>query len=184
MRGMKPENVELCISDGSEHIMREIFQPLFPKATHILDYYHKNEALHECLKITGSVCEIEEELKNYLWAGDTVELVRGLEEIQSRFGKPGRGKRNPDNPKVKLDNFISHIAQNKDRLNYKSYREQGYPIGSGSIESAVKLFGKRIKGTEKQWNEYGGEAILNLYAFLISEDNRWDKLWETQTPWM
>jgi len=184
MRGIKLEDVKLCISDGSEHIMREVFQPLFPKATHILDYYHKNEALHECLKITGSVWEKEEELKNYLWAGDTVELVRGLEEIQSRFGKPGKGKRNPDNPKVKLDNFISHIAQNKDRLNYNSYREQGYPIGSGSIESAVKLFGKRIKGTEKQWNEYGGEAILNLYAFLISEDNRWDKLWETQTPWM
>ena len=118
------------------------------KATHILDYYHKNEALHECLKITSSVCEKEEELKNYLWAGDTVKLVRGLEEIQSRFGKPGKGKRNPDNPKVKLDNFISHIAQNKDRLNYNSYRKKGYPIGSGSIESAVKLFGKRIKGTE------------------------------------
>jgi len=184
IRGIKLEDVQLCISDGSEHIMREVFMPLFPKATHILDYYHKNEALHECVKITGVVCETEKKLKDYLWAGNTSELIKVLEEIQSKFGKPGKGKRNPDNPRVKLDNFIGHITKNKERLNYQNYREHGYPIGSGSIESAVKLFGKRIKGTEKQWNEYGGEAILNLYAFLISEDNRWDKLWEVQTPWI
>jgi hypothetical protein len=48
----------------------------------------------------------------------------------------------------------------------------------------IKLFGKRVKGTEKQWNTEGGEAILQLYSFLISEDGRWNKLWEVQRPWV
>ncbi len=52
------------------------------------------------------------------------------------------------------------------------------------MDSAVKLFGKRIKETEKQWNNEGGESILHLYAFLLSKDNRWDKLWEYQMPWI
>jgi len=185
VRGLEPEDVDICISDGSEHIMREIFVPIFPKAIHILDYYHKIEALYECIKSLGmSGSKIEEKLKDYLWEGEIKDLIKELKEIQLRVGEPNQGKRNPQDPKVKLDSLINHISRNKERLRYKYYREQGYPIGSGSVESAVKLFGKRIKGTEKQWNEDGGEAILNLYAFLLSEDDRWNKLWEVQTPWI
>ena len=122
--------------------------------------------------------------KNYLWEGKISNLIKDLRKIQERVGKPSKGKRNPADPKVKLDNLINHLIKNKERLKFKFYRKKGYPIGSGSVESAVKLFGKRIKGTEKQWNGDGGEAILHLYAFLLSEDNRWSKLWEVQTPWI
>ena len=101
------------------------------------------------------------------------------------MGKPDADKkRETDDPKVILDNYINHLNENKERLQYKKFRDCQYPIGSGSVESAVKLFGKRIKGTEKQWSEEGGESILHLYAFLLSEDERWKKLWEVQTPWM
>ncbi len=184
MRGIKLEDVQLCISDGSEHIMREIFKPLFPNATHILDYYHKAEALHECIKIIGKVdTQYEKKLKQYLWEGVIDKLVTELKISQSTIGTPIEGKRNPDAPKVKLDNFIKHLGKNKRRMNYSEFKKHGYPIGSGSIESAVKLFNKRVKGTEKQWNEEGGEAILHLYSFLLSEDNRWNELWAHHTPW-
>lgn len=109
-------------------------------------------------------------------------MIANLREIQSEVGRPDKGKRKTDDPKVVLDNFINHLNENKGRLQYKKYRSFQYPIGSGSIESAVKLFGKRIKGTEKQWSD--GEAILHLYAFLLSEDERWNKLWEVHNPWM
>ncbi len=82
------------------------------------------------------------------------------------------------------DNLINHLIENRNRLRYEKFRKNKYPIGSGCVESAVKLFGKRVKGTEKQWNENGGESILSLYAFLLSEDERWKKLWEVQTPWI
>ncbi len=184
-RGIRPEDVQICISDGSEHIMSKIFKPVFPNAVHILDYYHKAEGLHKCLKSLGMANgKSEEKLKNHLWEGDVIDLLKALKEIQLKIGKPGKGKRDQENPKVKLDNLISHLSKNSERLKYKTYRKQGYPIGSGSVESAVKLFAKRIKGTEKQWNEEGGEAILHLYAFLLSEDDRWKKLWDTQTPWL
>ena len=183
-RGIKLENVQLCISDGSEHIMREVFQPLFPNATHILDYYHKAEALHECIKIADKInTQYENKMKKYLWEGAINKLINELKLMQPSVGFPLKEKRNSDNPKVKFDNFIKHLEKNKDRINYSEFKKQGYPIGSGSIESAVKLFNKRVKGTEKQWNEEGGEAILHLYSFLLSEDNRWNKLWIYHTPW-
>ncbi len=185
MRGIKPEQVALCISDGSEHILKRIFIPFFPQATHILDYYHKSEALHKCLKsINRTENSLLETLKNLLWEGAVEKLIDKLKELQSKVGKPIEGKRNSDDPKVILDNFINHLSKNEERLRYKEYRNKKYPIGSGSVESAVKLFGKRIKGTEKQWNENGGESILALYAFLLSEDKRWKNLWKVQIPWM
>ena len=185
MRGIQPENVSVCISDGSEHILTQLFTPLFPQATHILDYYHKSEALHKCLKSIGKTENgLFEKLKVLLWEGAVEKLTDKLKEFQSDVGKPEKGKRYSDDPKVILDNFISHLSKNANRLRYKEYRNEKFPIGSGSVESAVKLFGKRIKGTEKQWNEYGGESILSLYAFLLSEDKRWENLWSVQTPWI
>jgi len=185
MRGIRPKDVEVCISDGSSHIMNKIFVPLFPDSVHILDYYHKNEALHKCLKKSGhNESGVQEKLKNFLWKGEINELVNELKRIQTKTGKPDKGKRHADDPKVLLDNFINHLTENTNRLRYEEFKKKKYPIGSGCIESAVKLFGKRIKGTEKQWNENGGESILNLYAFLLCEDERWNKLWEIQSPWI
>lgn len=183
MRGIRPKNIEVCISDGSDHILKKILLPFFPKANHILDYYHKSEALHKCLKSVGSPeSEIHQKLKNFLWKGQIAEIIANLEGIQSGVGKPDKGRRKTDDPKVVLDNFINHLNENEGRLQYKKYRSLKFPIGSGSVESAVKLFGKRIKGTEKQWSD--GEPILHLYAFLLSEDERWNKLWEVHNPWM
>ncbi len=185
IRGINPEDVQLCLSDGSDHIMDGIFTPLFPNTLCILDYYHKSEALHSCLKsLDLNDMRINNRLKKYLWEGQIETLIDNLKEIQLKVGLPVKGKRKPEKPEVKLDNLINHLTKNKERLRYKEYRDRKYPIGSGSIESAVKLFGKRIKGTEKQWNEKGGERILHLYAFLLSKDGRWDKLWACQTPWV
>jgi hypothetical protein len=40
------------------------------------------------------------------------------------------------------------------------------------MELTVKLFNRRVKGTEKLWGATGAEAILQLRAALLSEDNR------------
>jgi hypothetical protein len=187
MIGIDLEDVDFCLSDGSDHILNGVFLTLFPKKLHILDYYHKSEALHSCLKSLGlhDNKEINNKLKKFLWEGKIEDIIRRLKKLQLEIGFPDKEKkRDAENPKVKLDNLINHLDSNKERLRYKKYRDMNYPIGSGSIESAVKLFGKRIKGTEKQWNEDGGESILHLYSFLLSKDNRWDKLWQCQTPWI
>jgi hypothetical protein len=41
----------------------------------------------------------------------------------------------------------------------------------------VKLFGKRVKGTEQFWNVQGAEAILALRSKWLSEDERSTYYW-------
>ncbi|MCP4100770.1 MAG: hypothetical protein GY750_05000, partial [Lentisphaerae bacterium] len=171
IRGIDPEDIQVCLSDGCEHILQGIFIPLFPNSLHILDYYHMSEGLHGCLKsLNLHDKKISNQLKEYLWEGQIETLTDDLKEIQLKTGFPVKGeKRNPDKPEVKLDNLIKNLIDNKERFRYKEYKDRKYPIGSGSIESAVKLFGKRIKGTEKQWNEEGGESILLTIRLMWQE---------------
>ncbi len=47
------------------------------------------------------------------------------------------------------------------------------PVTSTLMESLVKEFNHRVKGTEKFWNDpQGAEAILTVRAALLSEDGR------------
>jgi hypothetical protein len=39
------------------------------------------------------------------------------------------------------------------------------------VESTVKLFNRRVKGSEKFWGKTGAEAILQLRAVFLAEDS-------------
>jgi hypothetical protein len=63
-------------------------------------------------------------------------------------------------------------------MHYDAYRRQGLPITSSLMESVVKQVNLRVKGTEKFWSEDGAEAILQLRADLLSDDQPLDAFWE------
>ena len=57
--------------------------------------------------------------------------------------------------------------------NYPEYRKQGLPVTSSMVESLIKEINYRVKGTEKFWdNPEGAEAILQLRAAVLSDDDR------------
>lgn len=51
---------------------------------------------------------------------------------------------------------------------------------SSYVESAVKQFNQRVKGTEKFWTEQGAEALLQLRADHLSDDAPLQRFWETR----
>ena len=67
--------------------------------------------------------------------------------------------------------FTGREENNQDRMKYAEYRQQGLPITSSYVESAVKQFNYRVKGTEKFWDEEGAEEILQLRADFLSDDD-------------
>ncbi len=61
-------------------------------------------------------------------------------------------------------------------MKYDQYRKQGLPITSSPIESTVKQINRRIKGTEKFWDE-GADPMLHLVADRLSQTNAVTKFW-------
>ena len=44
---------------------------------------------------------------------------------------------------------LRYLKNHQDQMRYDEYRRQGLPITSSHVESTVKQFNRRVKGTEK-----------------------------------
>ena len=64
-----------------------------------------------------------------------------------------------------LKKRIRYYTENNDRMNYKAYREQGFMIGSGIIESGHKhILQARMKKSGQHWSQHGAEKMARLRA--------------------
>ena len=66
-------------------------------------------------------------------------------------------------------------------MGYSEFRAQGYPIGSGTVESAGKrVIGVRLKPAGTRWTRLGARAVLSLRTQLLG--GRWDAIWPATRP--
>jgi len=60
-------------------------------------------------------------------------------------------------------------------MNYIEMREEGWPIGSGVVESGAKQFKARFSGPGMRWSRTGAENLLPIRAAVLSR--RFDHTW-------
>lgn len=180
-RGIRNAVEVIGIHDGGNWI-DPLWRQYFGCHPRILDYYHGSEHLHEAAKaaaevIAGKQSEpLAEELVTLLWNGQVERLLDELQELSAQAGQPQEG--DPVNhPRQVLFKTAAYFQRHRDQVDYPTYRARGWPIGSGITESGVKLFGKRVKGTEQFWNVPGAEAILALRGKWLSEDEQSRYYW-------
>lgn len=106
--------------------------------------------------------------KAWLWAGDLRPLFRF---VHSHYAKGGPW---PDG----LAQALGYFFHNRHRMRYTRFRREGYPVGSGMVESACKLVVEaRLKQAGMAWSRNGAQAILALRATILSD--RWNEIWPT-----
>ena len=60
-----------------------------------------------------------------------------------------------------LVDALRYFTNNRQRMDYPTYRRKGRPITSSPMESLIKQINHRVKGTEMFWLQPdGAEAIL------------------------
>jgi len=69
--------------------------------------------------------------------------------------------------------FHTHLR----RMQYLEFRENGLPIGSGTVESTVKQFKTRLTGTGMRWNRDSAQRMLLIRGAVLdgSFDDRWQQ---------
>jgi len=78
-----------------------------------------------------------------------------------------------DDPREIVRVALGYLSNNRDRMDYPSYRCQGLPTTSTLMESLIKEVSYRVKGTEKFWNNpTGANQILAVKAAALSDDGR------------
>jgi len=88
--------------------------------------------------------------------------------------KPSKIDRQPEPP---------YVTNNIEKMDYPRYRKLGLPISSAPVESTIKQFNKRVKGSEKFWRSSAAEAVLQIRAAQLSQDDRADRLWAMPRPY-
>jgi hypothetical protein len=109
-----------------------------------------------------------------VWQGRVGDVIADLEaRAQGLEPIPAEGGLPPTDPREALRRTLSYLKNNQSRMDYAEYRKQGLPVSSSMVESLIKEINYRVKGTEKFWdNPEGAEAILQVRAALLSDDDR------------
>ena len=113
------------------------------------------------------------------WQGGMADVIADLE---ARLGHmephTGPGKLPAKDPREVLRRTIGYLRNNQDHMNYAEYRKQGLPVTSSLVESLIKEINYRVKGTETFWTEQGAEALLQLRADYLSDDEPLEAFWQ------
>lgn len=156
----------------------------FPGWTQILDFLHLVGHLYGGAqaafgKDTQEAWDFYKRLVRKAWSGEVGSLIKMLENQSKRIGKPTE-KTAKDDPKKIVASTLDYVLKNAKRMNYPQYRQWGLPISSAPVESLIKQFNQRIKGTEKFWQPNRVEAILQSRAAYLSQDKRVEEFWKNR----
>ena len=141
----------------------------------ILDFLHLLVHLFAAARMahigdTKSAWTLYEQMLHDAWAGRVPQVLAALQSQLDRL----KGKASTESRKV-LELTISHIERNRQRMDYPRYRQLGLPVGSALVESLIKQMNHRVKGTEQFWTANGLEAVLQVRAAYLSQDERAEK---------
>jgi hypothetical protein len=108
------------------------------------------------------------------WQGRVAEVIAQLVVHQERLGPLREGGPPEENAaRAQVRESLVYLQNNEKRMDYPRYRREGLPVTSSLVESLVGEFNARVKGKDKYWNRSeGAEAILQVRAALLSEDDR------------
>ena len=103
----------------------------------------------------------------WVWQGSVEKVVAELAARQAELGLPQESD-GDTHPRVVVTTALGYLQNHKGKMRYAEYRREGLPITSSYVESAVKQFNRRVKGSEKFWTRRGAESLLQLRADNLS----------------
>lgn len=141
-----------------------------PRAVRILDFAHAGEHISQ--------------VGEYVYGKNTPEARQWLEERLRGLKQEGPEailgelreltKQQPE--AVEISGNLTYLEKRQAQLQYPLFRAQGWPIGSGIVESGNKLVVEaRLKGSGMHWARAHVNPMLALRNILCSD--RWKDEW-------
>lgn len=154
------------VADGSDWIWQETGKH-FTQRVQILDFYHACEHLWTLASArfgegTPQTAEWVHQQKGRLLQ-DQVETV--LADIRA-WQPPTKAAEEAQRKE------LAYLSKHAHRMRYKSFRDAGYHIGSGVMESSCRwVVQQRMKGAGMRWSSEGAECMLQLRTAWCSRSH-------------
>ena len=141
-----------------------------PQAIRILDFAHAAQHLN----VIGECLHGEHTPESQAWLRERTHRLKhdGPEHLLVELGQL-QGKY-PDAQVIA--SHLAYLKKRKQQMQYPRFQAQGWPIGSGIVESGNKLVvAARLKGAGMHWAEGNVNPMLALRNILCS--GRWKEDW-------
>lgn len=179
-RGFFEASRRAFLGDGQKYNWT-IQRKWFKEFVAIADFVHPLSYLYVvATTVALSQAERWEMYKGWMtscWQGRVAEVLEELRQWQERLGPILPQEKPPgSDARVVVGKAVTYLENNQARMDYPRYRRLGLPVTSSAVESLIKEFNYRVKGTEKFWNRpEGTERILQVRAAVLSDDDRISK---------
>jgi hypothetical protein len=141
-----------------------------PEAIRILDFPHAGEHVNGI----GECLYGEHTPESQAWLGERLHRLKqeGPDQLLGEFQILQQHY-----PEAQaISGNLAYLEKRKDQMQYPLFQAQGWPIGSGIVESGNKLVVEaRLKGAGMHWAENHVNAMLALRNIICSD--RWKSEW-------
>jgi len=147
---------------------------LCPERVEILDWYHVDEHVSAVARIfygdaTPKAQAWRHAQLDRLWSDGVDQVLEGLRFLAAHQ------RSGPKRETVEA--LQRYLTTNRDRVRYQTFRDAGYHIGSGAVESAVHhVVQHRMKRPGMRWRAAGADAMLALRSVYRSV-GAWEHFW-------
>jgi hypothetical protein len=105
--------------------------------------------------------------------GQPEKVLQTLRDMQAEVRERGSGS---EAAVETIQKSLTYLEKRRDHMDYAHFQALGYPIGSGSVESANKLVVEaRMKGAGMHWARLHVDPLVALRNIVCSD--RWEEAW-------
>ena len=168
-RGLGSAGKVVLLIDGAVGL-ENMGKDCFKEAVQIVDFYHALEHAGQVLAVLIGKDHPDYKKRQRGWAKRLLnDKVQNLikETRQECAGKPKERE---------VEKALGYFVRNIHRMQYGTFRANGYFIGSGVVEAGCKtIIGGRCKQSGMFWSASGAQNILALRC--INSSRRLDEFW-------
>ena len=174
-RGTEKAGKVCAVTDGAE--WEQGFMDYHRSdAIRILDFAHGAERL----AAAGRAIHGESTPRFEQWFGQQRHALKGgkVTEVLGELGKLSRkAKRDGFAEKLEvIEGHLNYLEKRRSMIEYGKFQRKGYPIGSGTVESANKVVVQsRLKQAGMHWARPNVNPMLALRNVACNQ--RWDEAW-------
>lgn len=171
-RGVINASLVVTVNDGAEWI-QNFADYHCPAAVRILDFSHAQGYLADA----GKTVYDPETDSFQTWFRKTSHTLKhqGPQPVLTEL-KQLYHQANQPQDREPIEGGLTYLRKREGLLNYPHFRKQGYPIGSGCVESAHKVVVQsRMKQAGMRWAEANVDPMLALRNLICND--RWQQGW-------
>jgi hypothetical protein len=160
----------VAVQDGADWLM-QLLDAHRPDAVRILDFPHAAEYLTRAAQAAFGPGTRETSAWLDTWLhelkhGDPGAVIAALRALPTTS----------EEATAVRDGAAAYLTRRRRQIAYGAFRAQGYPIGSGVVESANKLLvEERLKGAGMHWSRQNVTPMLALRAVVCNGE--WEMVW-------